>query len=283
MTDTLNRFIFDDVDVRGQHVQLRASYQEILSNHYYAPSVANLLGEFLAAVSMLSSTIKFEGSLILQVRGDGEVPLIMAEANSQQQIRAIASSSSDILNGDFHSLLGNGQLAITIDPKQGERYQGIVSLEGDNLSRCLENYFLQSEQLATKIWLAADGETAAGMLLQELPNNHEHHEQWHHLHTIASTLQAKELLEVDAEDLLYRLFHQENLRLFEAKPLVFHCSCSRQRIETSLLSLGKGTLEEIFAEQGKIDTNCEFCHRQYHFSSADILDQLPADDGITRH
>ncbi len=162
MSDQLQRFIFDDSDVRGVHLRLGESYREIIDNNYYPPAVARLLGEFLAAAALLSVTIKFRGSLILQVRGNGEVPLIMAEANSNGDIRGIARDASRALGEDFHTLLGDGQLAITIDPERGKRYQGVVSLAGNSLAACIEGYFRQSEQLATRLWLDADGEHAAG-------------------------------------------------------------------------------------------------------------------------
>lgn len=283
MSDHIHRFIFDGSDVRGAHIRLDSSYRDMLDHHHYPPAVASLLGEFLAAAALLSVTIKFRGTLILQVRGNGQVPLIMAEAHSNGDIRGIARDASDALATDFGSLLGDGQLAITIDPEKGQRYQGIVSLDGNNLSDCIEAYFRQSEQLATRLWLAADGQSAAGMLLQELPEQKSDAAVWQHLTTLADTLQSEELLQLEAEPLLYRLYHQETLRIFEPKALQFVCSCSEQRMASALISLGREELEAILSEQGQIDSHCEFCHREFHFSAADIASLFgdPAPD--TRH
>ncbi len=283
MSDQLRRFIFEDSDVRGEHVSLTQSYRDTLATHYYPPGVARLLGEFIAATSLLSATLKFDGSLILQVRGDGEVPLIMAEANANGELRAIAQGAQQAMSGDFQQLLGTGQLAITIDPKQGKRYQGIVTLDGGSLGHCLENYFRQSEQLATRLWLAADGERAAGLLLQELPSRHADPQQWQHLSTLADTLSSDELLDLDAETLLYRLYHQDPLRLFDAKTVSFKCSCSRERIERALLSLDKREVDSILAEQGQVETHCEFCNRRYVFEAGDLRGSSAGDGAPTRH
>lgn len=283
MSDQVHRFIFDDSDVRGVHIQIQQSYREMLENHHYPPAVAALLGEFLVAAALLSVTIKFRGSLILQVRGDGQVPLIMAEANSNGDIRGIARDAGQAIGEDFHSLLGNGQLAITIDPEKGQRYQGIVSLDGANLGACIEAYFRQSEQLATRLWLSADGETAAGILLQELPEQQSDAAVWQHLTTLADTVQQEELLTLSADRLLYRLYHQETVRVFEPKSLKFVCSCSQQRMESALVSLGREELESILSEQGKIDSHCEFCHRQFHFDAGDIANLFGDPAPNTRH
>lgn len=283
MSDTISRFIFDNTDVRGEHVRLEKSYQDILNIHHYPPGVANLLGEFLAAASLLSATIKFEGALILQVRGDGEVPLIMAEANSERELRAIARDAGQAMSLDFKTLIGNGQLAMTIDPKHGKRYQGIVSLDGESLARCLESYFEQSEQLSTRIWLDADGKCASGIMLQELPSKAPDKDRWQHLTTIADTIKSEELLSLDADALLYRLYHQDAVRLFEAKPLIARCQCSRERVEKALLSIGQSELNDIVLEQGLVETNCEFCNRLYQFSAAEIAAMFNENTDIVRH
>lgn len=281
MADALQRFIFDSSDVRGEHVCLEQAYQEVLSSHHYPPGVARLLGEFIAAANLLSATLKFDGSLTLQVRGNGEVPLIMAETNDQHEMRAIAQGASQAMSDDFQQLIGGGQLAITIDPKKGNRYQGIVSLDGGSLAECLENYFRQSEQLSTRLWLAADGQRAAGLMLQELPSTQPNPLQWQHLTTLADTVSAAELLSTPAETLLYRLYHQDPVRVFEAKLPRFKCSCSRDRIEAGLISLGDTELTAILQEQGEIETHCEFCNRRYAFTPADFPHLSPA--APTRH
>ncbi|WP_101758853.1 Hsp33 family molecular chaperone HslO [Oceanicoccus sp. KOV_DT_Chl] len=275
MSDQLQRFIFDDTDIRGELSRLDQSYHDSLNTHQYPEVVAQLIGEFLAAVALLSATLKFEGTLTLQARSDGEIPLIMAEATSENDLRAIARGAEDARSNDFKTLLANGQLSITIEPKQGKRYQGIVSLDGANLAECLEGYFQQSEQLSTRIWLSCDHQQAAGMLLQELPASHninpeQRQQQWQHLTQLADTITAAELLALPFDQILYRLYHQEQVRIFDPTPLQFKCSCSEQRTLSALRTLGQQELTEIIADQGSIEIHCEFCHQHYQFAQPDI-------------
>lgn len=275
MTDLLQRFIFDTTDIRGELARVDNTQLQALSNHHYPEVVAHLLGELIAAAALLSATLKFEGTLTLQARSEGQIPLIMAEATSDNKLRAIARGADDASSKDFHQLLTDGHLSITIDPAQGKRYQGIVALEGNNLAECLESYFQQSEQLSTRIWLASNGKQAAGMMLQELPasqvNDPEQRQQnWQHMTTLAETLSNEELLTLSFDDLLYRLYHQEQVRLFTPNPLAFQCSCSQTRTLNALRTVGKEDLEQIIAEQGTVDINCEFCHQHYHFDANDI-------------
>ncbi len=279
MADIIQRFIFDSTDIRGQLVRLQNSYRDCLDGHNYPPAVAMLLGEFLAAAALLSSTLKFEGSLILQARSEGSVSLIMAEANSEQQLRAITRCSEKIDNCDFRQLLHNGQLSITIEPRQGKRYQGIVSLDGDCLATCLKSYFSQSEQLPTRLWLQADQQTAAGMFLQALPADQQTDPRqreldWEHLGHLAETTTREELLTLPFDKLLYRLFHEEQTRVFEPSQLCFHCSCSRERTGRALTTLDPVELEELLISDGHITLDCEFCQRQYRFERADIQELL---------
>lgn len=284
MSDQLLRFIFDGTDVRGEWVQLERTYQDALLNHHYPPAVRRLLGEFLAAVALLGATLKFEGSIVLQARSeDGQIPLIMAEASSDQAVRAIVHGAEHAVSGDFRALLGTkGTLSITIEPREGKRYQGIVPLEGDSLSACLQEYFHQSEQLPTRVWLIADAQRAGGLFLQELPSRldfEQRSEQWRHLSMLAETVQAEELLQLPGDVLLHRLFHQEQLRLLRADDMQFRCSCSRERTASMLRSLGRDELDDIVREQGSIQVNCEFCNQLYRFEDADVaalFEPLPA-------
>jgi molecular chaperone Hsp33 len=286
MSDEIVRFIFDHTDIRGEWVQLEQSYQDCLANHHHAPSVRRLLGEFMAAAGLLSATLKFDGAVILQVRGDGEVPLIMAEAGSDNTLRAIVHAAGHAASDDFRTLLGReGRLAITIDPRGGQRYQGIVPLEGTDLASCLEHYFHQSEQLPTRLWLAADGRRAAGLLLQELPSRagpEQRAQQWQHLATLAATLTPAELLGLPAAELLHRLFHQESLRVLRRDELQFRCSCSQARTELMLVRLGRAELEDILREQGRVEVICEFCNQQYRFAP-DAVAQLFDSADPARH
>lgn len=267
--DSLSRFTFDDCAVRGEHVLLHNSFQELLSVHHYPPVVARLLGELSAAASLLAETIKFDGTLTLQIRSEGEIPLIMAEVTSDHTFRAIARQSQQATSTEFSTLFTNGTLCLTVQPRKGKPYQGVVSLDGNTLATSLATYFEQSEQLATRVWLFADDTRAGGLLLQQMPgeNNSEH---WLHLTQLANTLSAEELLGLPREELLYRLYHQENLRLHPQKSVKFQCTCSRERLETVLLSLGEDELRDILKEQSNIDVNCEFCNRFYQFTETDV-------------
>jgi molecular chaperone Hsp33 len=274
MPDQLQRFIFDNADVRGELVHLDHSYRDTLETHDYPEPVAKLLGEFLAAVSLLSATLKFDGLLSLQARSKGQIPLIMAEASSDNHVRGIVKGAEQASSEDFAELLKDAQLAITIEPSKGSRYQGIVPMDGANLAECIEHYFAQSEQLSTRLWLFADGNTAGGLLLQELPASEisleQRQQQWQHFTHLAETVTEQELLTLDNEELLHRLYHQEQVRLFDADSVIFRCSCSEERTAKALISVGQKTLNEIIAEQGEVAINCEFCHQKYQFSQRDI-------------
>lgn len=288
MPDAISRFTFDEHPVRGEFVQLEHSYQELLAIHHYPPVVANLLGELSAAASLLAETIKFDGTLTLQVRSEGEIPLIMAEISNRQGFRAIARRAEQASSTDFATLFHKGQLCLTIQPRQGKPYQGIVTLNGNNLASSLEDYFAQSEQLPTRIHLHADGQRAAGFLLQQLPgkaagDGEPKDVAWDHLSQIAATLTAQELLELAREELLYRLYHQEALRLHPEKPVQFQCTCSRERLEQVLVSLGREELDSIIEEKGLIDVNCEFCNRFYSFSPTDVSGLFGESDTNLRH
>ena len=287
-SDQLLRFVFDGTDVRGEWVQLERSYQDVLVNHHYPPAVRALLGEFLAAVSLLGATLKLDGTIALQARSeDGEIPLIMAEAGSDQSLRAIVRGAERAGSTGFERLLGRrATLAITIDPAQGQRYQGIVPLESDSLAGCLEDYFERSEQLPTRVWLAADGRRAAGLFLQELPSRLDPERragQWQHLGALAETVSADELLQLPGADLLRRLFHQEQLRLLRCDDLHFRCSCSPERTENMLRSLGRDELDAILREQGSIQVNCEFCNQLYRFDAEAVAGLFAAAPDATRH
>lgn len=276
MSDFIQRFHFTNSPVRGELVQISESVEAVLDRHDYPSNVANLLAEAMAACTLLASALKFEGSLILQARGDGPLETLMVECNHRRELRAIAQlgeSWSDAANHlPLPELLGQGQLAITIDPEKGQRYQGIVPLDNDRLSTCLEHYFQQSEQLPTRIWLATGEAAGAGLMLQVLPG-HDHEEDadlWPRICQLSDTIKPDELLNLPTEDILYRLYHEESVELHEPQPVCFRCSCSRERTEQVLLSLGEAELRGIVEEQGEIDISCQFCNQHYRFDAVDV-------------
>ncbi|MBV2133459.1 Hsp33 family molecular chaperone HslO [Pseudomonas sp. MAP12] len=286
MSDFSQRFLFEDTDVRGELVELDQSYAEVLAKHAYPEPVAQLLGEMLAAVTLLSDILKYDGLLVLQARSSGPVPLLMVECSSEREIRGIARYDAEALGSasTLRELMPEGVLAMTVDPKVGQRYQGIVSLDSETLSACLSDYFALSQQLPSRFWLNADGRRARGLLLQQLPADRltdaeERAASWEHLVTLADTLTAEELLGLDNETLLYRLYHQEVVRVFDAEPLRFGCSCSRERSANALVSLGEVEALQLVEEQGgAVHIDCQFCNQRYPFDAADIA-QLFAGGG----
>lgn len=276
--DFSQRFLFDDNDVRGELVALEESYQQVLAKHTYPEPVANLLGEMLAAAALLAGNLKFEGLLVLQARSSGPVPLLMVECSSEREVRGIAQYHAEQIeaNVGLRGMMPEGVLALTIDPKEGQRYQGIVSLDGSTLAECLSQYFMNSEQLPTRFWLASDGLRARGLLLQALPADRlrdpeERQAAWEHVTTLADTVRTDELLQLDNETLLHRLYHQEQVRLFDALPFQFRCSCSRERSARALISLGEEDARALVREQGgTLSIDCQFCNHRYVFDAADI-------------
>lgn len=292
-SDTSQRFLFDSSAIRGQWSLLETSYQTVLAKHDYPLEVQTLLGEIMAAAILLAATLKFEGQLTIQARGNGPVSLLNVECTHEHQLRAIARWDGDTTGMDFRALLGNAVLAITITPRQGERYQGIVPLTGTSVAECLEFYFAQSEQLPTRIWLYQGNNRAGGLLLQVLPYNSANpvdparqQEDWHRVSSLAATLTADELLNLDSETLLTRLFHEEDVTVFPPEPIEFRCTCSRERTAAALVQLGKAELEDIVAEQGQVEITCQFCNQQYRFDPVDVamlFQENPSPESGTQH
>ena len=280
--DSLQRFMFEHAAIRGEHVRLDDTWRAVLERHDYPPAVRNLLGELMAAAALLSATLKFDGAIILQVQGRGPVSLLVVEATSERTLRGMAQWTGTPEPMPFPELVGEGRFVITIDPKDnGQRYQGIVSLEGQTVAEALENYLTRSEQLDSRLWLAADSEQAAGMLLQKLPGRtDEDDDMWSRATHLGATLTPDELLKLPAGDIIYRLYHEEDLRLFDREPVQFHCSCSRQRVANMLRMLGYDEVRSILQERGAIDVDCEFCNQHYHFDSVDA-EQLFAAESAT--
>ncbi|MGH8491998.1 MAG: Hsp33 family molecular chaperone HslO [Moraxellaceae bacterium] len=280
MSDFVQRFHFSESPVRGELVQLSDSVGAVLDRHDYPPRIAALLSEALAASVLLTSTLKFEGALILQVRGNGPLEALMVECNHRRELRGIAqlgeSWTEDCEALPLSELVGEAQLVITIDPDNAQRYQGIVPFVSESLAGCLEHYFEQSEQLPTRIWLAADGENAAGLMLQVLPGHDsgEDDDVWPRLCSLTETVTAQEMLELPATELLYRLYNEEVVELLQVDEVVFRCNCSRERTEQVLISLGEAELRDIVAEQGAIEISCQFCNQEYRFDRIDVEKML---------
>ncbi|MDA9220156.1 Hsp33 family molecular chaperone HslO, partial [Luminiphilus sp.] len=233
LTDTSLRFLFDGIDVRGETVKLGSALVDMLGQQPYSKTVTRLLGEFASAAVLISNNLKYEGRIILQARSSQAITLAMVECSSEGHIRGIAQGDIQQESTDPMSLLEGGQLALTIERDQGQRYQGIVALENGSLAEVLEAYFAQSEQLGAKFWLASDGQTSSGLMLQQLPaqlsEGTAREEQWHHLCTLAETISSAELLDLPSETLLFKLYHEETVTLYPPTPILFKCRCSRER------------------------------------------------------
>lgn len=274
-TDHLSRFLFDNHPVRGEWVSLSDTYQAILSDHNYPLPVQNLLGELLVATCLLTATLKFEGNITIQLQGDGPLSLAVINGNNNQDMRGVARVKDEIAeNSTLKAMLGNGYIVLTITPKHGERYQGIVGLDADTLVGCIENYFNQSEQLPTRLFIKTgvfnNKPAAAGMLLQVLPARDTPAESFEYLTTLAQTLTAEEMFSLSDENILYRLFHQEDVRFLGEQPVQFKCTCSRQRCEDSLLTLPADEIAEILEQDEQIDMHCDYCGNHYIFDKIDI-------------
>lgn len=285
--------MFDDFPVRGQIVHLDASWRAVLERHDYPANVRSILGEALAATVLLASTLKFDGRMTLQLHGDGPLHLLVVQCTHTMRVRALARWQAPVETTAFRQQVGDGRLAITIETdRRRQPYQGVVPLSGNSLHECLTGYFETSEQLPTRIWLAADDNRAAGLLLQRMPGESHQHgddeaatDDWHRVQLLADTLSdTDELLALAHRDVLRRLFSADDLRLTDPRVVHFRCTCSLDRIETMLKALGEAELRSILAEQGHVSVVCEFCNRQRKFDLVDVERMLagatPGDGSI---
>lgn len=279
MSDVLQRFVFEATPIRGEIVHLDQTWRTVLERHHYPEVLRDKLGELMAAAALLAATLKLRGSLILQIQGSGPVSLLVVECTGDMTMRATAKWEGELPQGGLAELVGSGRFAITLDPQDGSQaYQGIVALEGNSVAEILENYMLRSEQLDTRLVLSANDKQAAGMLLQKLPGKPDQDEDaWNRAGKFLETVTPQELMELAPETLLHRLFHEDDIRVFEPQPVSFYCRCSRSGVANMLKMLGKEEVQSILEERSNIEVNCEFCNQQYTFDSVDA-DQLFSSD-----
>lgn len=287
MSDTLQKFMIEHSLVRGELVELSDAWSHVLARRSYPRAVSSMLGEMMAAAALLSANLKFNGTIIMQIHGDGPVKLLVVECDAALQLRATAKLGENAEIADDASLQqlvnehGNGRFAITLDPADklpGQQpYQGIVALDGDSVSTVIENYMMRSEQLDTKLWLAADDKVARGLLLQKLPHDggtatgSEDVDAWNRTVTLASTVSNEELLSTDIMTLLQRLYWEETVRVFEPRHPAFHCSCSREKVGNMLKMLGRDEVDDALNELGKLEIDCDFCGQHYGFDKVDCM------------
>jgi len=281
-TDVLNRYLFNDMHVRGELVQLSESYQSIIKNHNYPVGVRLLLGELMAATCLLTATLKFEGEITVQLQGDGPISYLSVNGDNNQKMRGIAklkSKQKQTTAHSLHELIGKGTMVITIRPAKGEAYQGVVALEQATLAECLMHYFEVSEQISTKIWIYSDDDKqqVAGSLIQLLPdgdgsseNLTKQQSDFEHIAQLTNTIKADELFSLDAQVLLYRLYHQEKVSLFEPQTVSYQCGCSHDKCLGAISQIEQNEIESILAEQSKISMTCDYCLTTYDFFPDDL-------------
>jgi len=294
--DLLQRFLFENLSIRGELVHLNAAWQEMLRRHEYPDTIQDILGEMAAAAVLLSSTLKFKGSLIMQIQGDGPLSMAVVESTSDRTLRGLAQWQGDVSSPDLLDLVGKGTLAVTIDPEVGERYQGIVDLSCGDIGMALEDYMLRSQQLETRLWLYTDETQSAGMLLQKMPGDNqpaksnvinEDDDGWGRVTQLAATIDQEELTELSFSNVIYRLFHEEDVRIFDAEPVSFRCTCTRDRVRGMLRMLGYDEVKSVLDENAKVGVNCQFCNHYYEFDCVDVealfATDIPSAGPDTKH
>lgn len=277
--DILQRFLFENMSVRGEVVRLEESFKTIMQQHQYPQLIQDILGEMLVAASLLSASIKFKGRITVQFQGKKALRLLLAQCNHELELRGLAQWQGELTPEQLLADLKQGTLAIMMDPEKegGQRYQGIVAWQGDSLAESLEGYFNHSEQVPTRLWLAVNKERAAGFLIQVMPRESsqsgkvtEDQNDWEHIQHLTATITPDELLNLDNTTLLHRLYVEEDVRLFAPNPVVFRCTCSVERSENALRLLSEDEIEQELHEKQMIVVTCEFCNKEYQFDRVDV-------------
>lgn len=281
--DSLHRFLFERFPIQGKLVRLDSTWQAVLERYDYPEPIRGILGETMAATALLASTVKFEGSITLQIQGDGPLRMVVVQCSNSLVLRGLARWDGEPEGSTLSELSGEGKLVISIEnDADNQRYQGVVPLSGGTVSDCLQEYFERSEQLPTRLWLACSDETAAGMLLQRQPLDADvpDADDWNRVCLLADTIKSDELLGLPVTSLLHRLYNEDDLRLFDRLPVSFRCSCTRERVENMLRTIGADELKGVVQEQGGVSVRCEFCNKGYEFDRVDAA-ELFLSDGST--
>jgi len=281
-SDQLTRFSFASYAYRGEIVVLEKCYQEVLNRYQYPKPIAKLLGEAIAAIALIGSTVKFKGKVSLQLQGGKHLPLLFVEINHLGQLRGLAHWDGDVDEMNFQTITQGGTLAINLMPEKTQSYQGIVALEEADLASCLNQYFRQSEQLTTGFWLVTSEHRVGGLFLQEFPNATEEDKQlWPELELLSSTVTAEELIDLPTETIISRLYAEYDIQVFESSVIEFNCPCSEQKAFNSVMMLAEQEIKQILAEEGRVNSNCEFCRAEYSFDEDVLL--KPTNNGHHAH
>lgn len=271
--DSLQRFLFEHASIRGEIAHVNATYQTIMQQHSYPPQVKNLLGQALVSCLLLAGSIKFKGEISLQFHGDKRLPLLLAQCDHDLQLRAFAKFQEGHDTVDYEQAFLQGKMVLLINQyNQTQVYQSVVPITSTSMSDNLMHYFAQSEQIASKVWLAVNDEMAAGMLLQLMPgqNTLQREQFWEYAVQIGQTISEDELLNLDNPTLLHRLYHETVLRLYNARPVHFKCRCSPEKMKQVLTVLGEDDVKQLLVEKGQVDVACDFCNKHYTFDAIDV-------------
>ena len=271
--DTLQRFMFEHANIRGEIAHLDETYKTILTQRPYPPMVKRLLGEALVSCLLLAGSIKFEGEISLQFQGDSRLPLLLVQCDHQLNIRGFANYQKEGDDIDYNAAFLDGKMALTINQyQQTQAYQSIVPIISLSMGENMMHYFAQSEQVASRVWLAVDDTRAAGMLLQLMPGEDSlNREQfWEYAVQIGQTISEKELITLDNPTILHRLYHETELRLYSARAIAFHCRCSEEKMKQVLSVLGEKDVRELLTERDCVEVVCDFCSHRYTFDAIDV-------------
>lgn len=281
--NAVQRFLFKELNIRGQHIQLQESWQEMIKDRHYPNSIVKLLGELTAISVLLANGMKHKGRITMQIQGSGPISLLVVDVTHDLKIRGVAKTNKDITTeSSMDELLGDGQILMTLENTQTEHhFQSYVPREGNSVAEAFETYLSQSEQLPSKLWLAADENSLGGVLIQKMPETDGHDEDgWQRIMQIATTVKDEELTTLGSEELLHRLFHEELLELFAADNVVYECPQDKERVTNMLLSLGEEEVRKVLEEQGEIVIHNEMCNYHLRFNKEDI-DALFSEDKQT--
>ncbi len=276
--DSISRFIFNNLDIKGEVAQTANSFNKLLGDHKYPRCLRKLLGEMQVAIALMTETIKFEGNIMLQLRGDGKLHYAFVNSNDKQETRGIAVWEGEVSDQDtWNNLLGkNPVLTITVIPNNGNQYQGIIDLNHENLNQCIEDYYKQSVQIDTRVWLWCDENTlrSAGIIIQKLPTKDEEKlkNDFEHISVLIDSMTKAEVLNLESNEILYRMFHQESVNVFEGKKIVWKCSCGKDVFRERLSELPQEELKQLLEEQGGFSVECQSCGRKYEFTKKESLE-----------
>lgn len=273
MQDHIQRFLFKDLNIRGQHLQIDQAWQKMIAERHYTPELTKVLGELTAIVLMLANGMKHLGKVSIQVQGSGPVNLLLVEATHDLNIRGVAKTNAPLTNqSSLDELLGDGQILVTMENTQTQSFfQSYVPREENRIAKAFETFLSQSDQQPSKLWLAANEQGIGGVLIQKMPTTDNHDEDgWERIHLLTDTVTDKELIELEAEPLLHRLFHEELIELYSPEEVHYDCPQNKSKVDDMILSLGEAEARKILEEQGEIVIHNEICNFHLRYTKEDI-------------